>query len=79
MANSKAQSGLRGRGRRRVAVDLMYKTAEEDRVDVVIMAEPNKKRVTQSDWLVGHRIDVAIRICNNHMKVVEKGRANGFL
>lgn len=61
------------------AMDLTYKVAEENMVDVVIMAEPTPKRVRHSEWIVDNRTDVAIRICNKDLKILNKGEGDGFV
>lgn len=65
--------------RGRAAMDLMNKMAEEQKADIIIMAEPNKKRIQQVEWLVDNRVDVAIEVRNSNIKIIQKGAGDGFV
>lgn len=65
--------------RGREAMDLIYQIAGEEKADIIIMAEPNRIKVTQSNWLVDNRIDIAIRINNKNIQITQTGRGDGFV
>ncbi|KAI4470019.1 reverse transcriptase [Holotrichia oblita] len=75
--NSELMTGNIDRGN--AAMDLMYKVAEEEMADIVIMAEPTPKRVQHSEWIVDNRTDVAIRIRNKNVRILNKGLGDGYV
>ncbi|XP_074037206.1 uncharacterized protein [Leptinotarsa decemlineata] len=60
-------------------MDIMFKICEEEGVDLVIMSEPNKKKVAEGGWLVDTKTDVLIKVINNKMKVRKTGVGPGYV
>lgn len=58
---------------------MVYKFAEENKADVIIMAEPNRKKVLQTHWVVDTRADVAINIINKNVTVHQTGCSEGIV
>mgnify|MGYP005985721781 FL=1 len=44
-------------------MDVMWKTVQEEGVNVLVMSEPNKKREKGTEWMKDVREDVAVRVC----------------
>lgn len=65
--------------RGREAMDLMNKIIEENNIDIAIMAEPNRKKVTSSSWICDNKVDVAIKVCYGGIKIENKGAGDGFV
>lgn len=63
--------------RSRGAGDLMYKTAEEQKADVVVIAEPNLSMTEAKKWITNNRREVAIWVRGKH-GTREKGEGRGF-
>lgn len=53
-------------------------TIVEQHIDVVIVAEPNKKMVKESGWMVDSEMDTAIGITNKNLKTHRRGEIAGF-
>ncbi len=49
--------------RKGVAMDVMWKTVQEEGVNVLVLFEPNKKRVKGVEWMTDVGQDVAVRVC----------------
>ncbi|KAL3270374.1 hypothetical protein HHI36_009419 [Cryptolaemus montrouzieri] len=62
-------------GRKKTAHDLLYKTAEEWNVDILLMSETNKK---MGGELVDKKKDTEIKIMNKNLKIKKHGQGNGF-
>lgn len=65
-------------GRRRRATDLLYKFAQEQRTDIIIVSEPNLLACSTVDWQKDRKNDVAIKILHNHIKIYDKGSGDGY-
>lgn len=59
--------------RGREAVDLMYRTVYKEKVDVAVVAEPNRKQTGGSQWYRDRNGDAAIRIFNRNIEVAKSG------
>ncbi|KAK9685871.1 hypothetical protein QE152_g37625 [Popillia japonica] len=46
-------------GRAYAAQDMVYATAKEKHIDILVIGEPNKKRVAGDIWIKDRRVDVA--------------------
>lgn len=66
--------------RGREATDLLFKTAMTAKVDMILMAEPNKKKVCLGRWLKDKKMDAAILVLNRDIEVLnyEEGH-EGFI
>lgn len=60
-------------------MDLLHQFIKEQKADMVVMAEPNKKIATQAHWITDDNIDVAIKIVNRNIKTLKTGRAPGIV
>lgn len=60
--------------RSKAALDLLEHMTTEQRVDVILVAEPNKKMVKEKGWLIDKRGDTSIKIVNKTIKVKKKWR-----
>ncbi|KAJ3639073.1 hypothetical protein Zmor_004372 [Zophobas morio] len=65
--------------RKGVAMDVMWKTVQEEGVNVLVVSEPNKKRVKGVEWMTDVREDVAVRVCGRHEKGEMFGKGEGFV
>lgn len=66
-------------GRKRTAMDLLNAISLEHNIDLVIIAEPNKKFVNKSPWYVDRKSDAAIRIFNRNIKCYKSSTSqDGF-
>ncbi|KAJ3640617.1 hypothetical protein Zmor_027169 [Zophobas morio] len=65
--------------RKGVAMDVMWKTVQEEGVNVLVVSEPNKKRVKGLEWMTDVREDVAVRVCGRHEKGEMFGKGEGFV
>lgn len=65
--------------RSRASLDMTLATARHMAVDVILISEPNKARMTNKvEWLSDDRQDAGIIILNNNIKVEKRGKGNGF-
>lgn len=60
-------------GRGRGAMHLLNKIVEENKVDLVIISEPNKKLVSTGLWYTDANGDAAIRVYSERIKVINYG------
>ncbi|XP_039763119.1 uncharacterized protein LOC120635973 [Pararge aegeria] len=65
--------------RTRVAHDLLAVTAKEHKIDLAIIAEPNRKILEARDWVTDCRGDVSLVIFNNSIQTKVVARGNGFI
>ena len=65
--------------RGREAMDLMYKTAEDERADIMIISEPNRKKAIRGRLHVDKKLDVALVIRNMQQKVRGTGSGDGYI
>ena len=49
-------------------MDLLYKNSEENKIDIAIIAEPNKEHTKRAGWFTDKNRDVGIRIFNKSLK-----------
>lgn len=63
----------------REAMDLLYQGIQEDKTDIVVVSEPNKKVVNGGKWETDRDNDVAINICSEGAKIYNKGNGKGFI
>lgn len=66
-------------GRGRAAHYLAFLTLDEEEVDVLVVAEPNKKIVSGTRWLADSRRDVGIYFRNKKVGVVEHMCGDGYV
>lgn len=66
--------------RRKIAMDMLYKNAEEGKIDLAIVAEPNKNAVGGGRWLTDTRRDVGMMIFNQQTRTGRTSTiTNGFV
>ena len=65
--------------RGREAMDLMYKIAEDENADIMIIAEPNRKKATRGKLYVDNQTDVAIVIRNAKHVIRNVIKGDGFV
>lgn len=58
-------------GRGKAAHDLAFLTSEEEDVDVLVVAEPNKKIASGRRWIADGNLDVAVYFVNKNVGVVD--------
>lgn len=64
----------------RGAIDLIHAAAAELEADVLVVSEPNKKRVTDSPrWITDKNADVAIYLRNRKITVNKISLKKGYL
>ncbi|KAK9729429.1 hypothetical protein QE152_g15956 [Popillia japonica] len=56
-------------GRAYAAQDMVYATAKEKYIDILVIGEPNKKRVAGDIWIKDRRVDVAVLFLNRNLAV----------
>lgn len=66
-------------GRSRAATDLALATAQEKEADVLVLIEPNVRKVQGSPWLQDRRCDVAINLLNRNFCQPVCIREDGFV
>lgn len=65
--------------RGKAAMDLLDKIAEEKKIDIFIIAEPNRKKIRQRNWVTDNNLDVAILVHSKDVKATKKGQGDGFV
>lgn len=66
-------------GRDKLAMDLLEHTIMRRGVDIVIVAEPNKKYVERQGWWGDKNKDVAIRVWDPKLIVQRSGGGEGYV
>lgn len=66
-------------GRARAAHDLAYANAMKNKVDIMMISEPNKKICSQKGWYADGRRDVAIKIVNKNVEIEEVKGYEGYI
>ncbi|KAK9746686.1 hypothetical protein QE152_g5884 [Popillia japonica] len=64
-------------GRSYTAQDMAYATAKHLGADILIVCDPNKKRVEGVNWLKDNRTNVAVLFLNRGLEVVSHKRRGG--
>ena len=65
--------------RKLATTDIVLNTAARDGIDIVLMAEPNKKTAKKLGWLTDNRTDAAIIVTNRDVVVDESGCGDGYV
>ncbi|XP_060536219.1 uncharacterized protein LOC132708112 [Cylas formicarius] len=55
------------------AVDMLYKMAEEHGADIVLVAEPNRKKLKGRKWIHDQNMDAAIYVPGVQIKILQHG------
>lgn len=63
----------------RSAHDLLENTARINKIDILLLSEPNSKLVEKSHWMTDKHVDAAICILNRELKIAEWKSEEGFL
>lgn len=66
-------------GRAYAAQDMAHATAKEKGADILIVGEPNKKRVQGSEWLKDSRTNVAAKVLTKNPRVLNHEIGDGYL
>ncbi|KAK9702453.1 hypothetical protein QE152_g29947 [Popillia japonica] len=66
-------------GRAYAAQDMAYATAKQRKVDILIVLEPNKKRVKSAEWLKDTRVNVAVLFLTKNLEVIGHCAGDGHL
>lgn len=66
-------------GRAYAAQDMAYATAKQLGIDVLIVSEPNKKRVVGKDWLKDNRTNVSVLFLTKKLGIIGHKLQNGHL
>ncbi|XP_060516982.1 uncharacterized protein LOC132696260 [Cylas formicarius] len=61
------------------AVDMLYKMAEERGTDIVLVAEPNRKKLKGGKWIHDQNMDAAIYVPGGQIKILQHGAGVGFV
>lgn len=64
--------------RSRAAFDMMAKTASQMKADVTLCSEPNRTKISTSDWDTDDDLDVGIKLSSS-ATVSGKGKGKGFV
>lgn len=63
----------------RAAMELLEQTILDNKVDLVIIAEPNKNMAKRGRWISDSESDVAVRTCGRRAKIRQTGTGEGFV
>lgn len=66
-------------GRERAAHDLAYATAVKEKIDIMVVGEPNKKIASNIKWIQDKRSDVAVLFLNKNLEIIEVNSNEGYL
>ena len=65
--------------RRILTTDIILDRAKRYRMNIILMAEPNKKAARRNRWTTEDQIDPAIVIANKDLAVHDSGRGAGYV
>lgn len=65
--------------RRRAAHELLFQTAAREKIDLILINEPNKKMTTRKPWYVDDNTDACIIRANPNVKIFGWGSGAGFV
>lgn len=66
-------------GRAYAAQDMAYATARQRGIHILVVCEPNKKRVQGTDWLKDNRVNVAVMFPARRVDVIGHRAGDGHL
>lgn len=66
-------------GRAYAAQDMAYATAKQRKIDILIVSEPNKKRVSGVEWMKDTRGNVAVLCLTKNIGIMEHKAFDGYL
>lgn len=66
-------------GRAYAAQDMAYATATQRSIDVLVVGEPNRKRVSDDIWIKDSRVSVAVLLLTRNLDVIGHKTGNGFV
>jgi hypothetical protein len=66
-------------GRAYAAHDLAHATAIQHEADILVLSEPNRKRVETTDWPKDTRTNVAVLILNKSLQVSNHTSRDGYI
>lgn len=66
-------------GRAYAAQDMAYATARQKGIDLLVVGEPNKKRVSSSDWIKDTRVSVAALFLTRDTDIVGHRVGDGHI
>ncbi|KAJ8934071.1 hypothetical protein NQ314_013609, partial [Rhamnusium bicolor] len=61
-----------------IAHDLLEATAVELQIDILVISEPNRKKISGNAWMMDEAGDVAIKLRNKDLSVKGHGHGNGY-
>lgn len=65
-------------GRKKTAHDLMFQTAAEKNIDILLISEPNKNKAQKTNDLTDKNIDTQIIILNKKIQITSRGKGTGY-
>lgn len=66
-------------GRGYAAQDMVYATAKHKHIDILVVGEPNRKRVADDVWIKDSRVDIAVLFLNRNLGVCGYKVSDGHL
>lgn len=60
------------------SMDLAWELAERTNVDLLLVTEPNRRRVSELGWFTDQRLDAAIRL-RTSMDVLRQVKGDGLI